>query len=175
MTENTRKSILAESIKDKEHEKYSFYPLSDLTTIIVTLMNAYEVERYDSHPNHGKGYPTVEANRPTSETKKVVIDTWLMNYGELQLEYNSALESMFLYGFGPSESRFKLNLPEGQDLDYIQVFADVLYEYRSQHEMKEMPYEELMDLLKKYITLSEDEILERKATIKEKQKEKNNY
>ena len=30
-------------------------------------------------------------------------------------------------------------------------------------------------LLKKYISLSEEEILERKATIKEKQKEKNNY
>lgn len=172
MTEEKRKSMMAESIIDKEHEKYSFYPLSDLTIIITTLMNAYETERYDAHINFGRGYPTIEANRKTSETKKVVIDTWLMDFGELQLEYNHALEAMFLYGFGPSESRFKLKLPEDQDLDYIQVFADVLYEYRAKHEIEKMPYDELMDLLKKYVTLSEDEILERKATIKEKQKEK---
>ena len=65
---------------------------------------------------------------------------------------------MQLFGFGPSDSRFKLNISKDDDLDYIQDFADVLYLYRSEHEIKKLTFDELDEMLKKYLEISKEEI-----------------
>ena len=146
MQTGKKESELSISIREKEQEKYSFYKLYEITHIVLTLMNAYEGEEYISKGKIEFGQADIEAKLPTEKTKRLKIDTSLINYIDLQLEYDLD-DAVLLFGFGPSESRFKLNLPKEQDLDYIQDFADVLYAYRSEHELKELPHDELDNLI----------------------------
>ena len=162
MSKDVKRSIIFEDIIEKEQEKYSFYKLDDIVKMVLTLMNAYEDEKYCSKGNLSYGHATIEAVEPTKETKKLVIDTWLLDYLGLQLDYEQK-ETLMLYGFGPSESRFKLKLDEKQDLDYIQVFADVLFDYRSKNEIEELSDRELESFLKKYLEISKEEIELRKS------------
>lgn len=161
MSKDINKSSIIGDIREKEQERYSFYKLEDLIYIVSKLMNAYEDGNYD-FIGRKNGYAVVgKTGKDQEQTKRVIINTWLMNYIDLKLEYNQD-DALELFGFGPSDSRFKLNLPEEQELDYIQDFADVLYEYRTNHEIKELPYEELADLIKRYLEISKDEIELRK-------------
>lgn len=163
MQTNRKESIIMSSIREKEHEKYSFYKKHELTHIILSLMDAFETEKYKSNGKLEYGNIEIEAEEATEYTKQFEVDTSLINYADLQLEYDLD-DAVLLFGFGPSESRFKLNLPKEQDLDYIQDFADVLYAYRSEHELKELPHDELDNLLKVYLELSQEEIEVRKRT-----------
>lgn len=161
MSKDMSESLIIQELKEKAHEKYSFYKLDDLIHIVSKLMNAYELENY-GFVGRSNGYAVIGDNQKGPEqTKIVVLNTWLMNYIDLQLEYKSD-EAIDLYGFGPRESRFKLNLPEDQSLDYIQDFADVLYAYREEHEIEELDFDELDDLIKKYLEISKEEIEARK-------------
>lgn len=157
MQTGKKESELSISIKEKEQEKYSFYKLYEITHIVLTLMNAYEGEEYISRGKIELGQANIEAKLPTKQTKRLKIDTSLINYIDLQLEYDLK-DAVQLFGFGPSNSRFKLNISKDDDLDYIQVFADVLYLYRSEHEIAKLPFDELDEMLKKYLEISKDEI-----------------
>lgn len=48
MQTNRKESIIMSSIREKEHEKYSFYKKHELTHIILSLMDAFETEKYKS-------------------------------------------------------------------------------------------------------------------------------
>ena len=157
MQTGKKESELSISIREKEQEKYSFYKLYEITHIVLTLMNAYEGEEYISKGKIEFGQADIEAKSPTEKTKRLKIDTSLINYIDLQLEYDLK-EAIQLFGFGPSDSRFKLNISKDDDLDYIQDFADVLYLYRSEHEIKELTFDELDEMLKKYLEISKEEI-----------------
>ena len=161
MQNNKKKSGISESIKDKYHEKYSFYKLHDLVYVILKLMNSYEIEKYKAIGKVQYGHVIIAAEKPTLETKQLTVDTPLIKYCDLQQEYEFN-EALTLFGFGPSDSRFKLNIPEKQGLDYIQDFADVLYDYRDKNEIKEFAGKDLEEFLLKYLELSKDEIELRK-------------
>ena len=161
MQNNKKESELSRSIKEKYQEKYSFYKLEDLVYIVVRLMNEYESETYHTVGKAQYGNIIIEAENPTLETKQITIDTPLIKYNGLQQEYEFK-EALILYGYGPSDSRFKLNLPENQDLDYIQYFAYLLYEYRDKYEIKEMSGKELDEFISKYLEISKEEIEKRK-------------
>ncbi len=162
MSQNKKESELKKSLEEKEHEKYSFYKIYDLVFIVLKLMNAYESEKYDVDKKKSRGNVIIKAAKPTSETKQVTIDTSILNYRGLQLEHDFH-DTLELYGFGPSQSRFKLDLKD-VNLDYIQDFADVLYEYRSENEITNLSQKELEELLNKYLEISQEEIECRKST-----------
>lgn len=161
MLRDINESPLYRSLIEREQEKYSFYKLHELIHIVLILMNAYEFESYQALSRPTYGTAIIEAEKPTDKTKRLILDTRLMDFIDLQLEYNQN-DMIQLFSFGPSESRFKLNLPENQDVNYIQDFADVLYEYRREHEIVDLPYDELDELLKKYLEISKEEIEIRK-------------
>ena len=170
MQTSKKESELSISIREKEQEKYSFYKLYEITHIVLTLMNAYEDEEYISKGKLEFGQADIEAKLPTKKTKQLKIDTSLINYIDLQLEYELK-DAIQLFGFGPSDSRFKLNISKDDNLDYIQDFADVLYLYRSEHEIRNMSFDELDEILKKYLEISREEIeLRSKSTSLQKVK-----
>ena len=156
MQNNKKESEISQSIKEKYQEKYSFYKLHDLVYMIIKLMNAYENKKYKSIGKVQYGHAIIVAEEPTLETKQLTIDTPLIKYNDLQQEYEFN-EALTLFGFGPSDSRFKLNIPENQNLDYIQEFADVLYDYRDKHELVELTGKELDEFLSKYIEITKEE------------------
>jgi hypothetical protein len=161
MQNDKKESRISQSIKEKYQERYSFYKLHDLVYIIVRLMNAYEDKKYKSIGKVEYGHAIIVAEEPTIETKQLTIDTPLMKYNDLQQEYEFN-EALTLFGFGPSDSRFKLNIPEDQKLDYIQDFADVLYDYRDKYELVEFSGKELDEFLSKYLEITKEEIELRK-------------
>ena len=70
---------------------------------------------------------------------------------------------------------FKICLGEDQDLEYIQDFADVLFEYRREHEITDLPFDELNDLIKRYIGIYQYEIETRKPMKKQNISDEKSY
>ena len=171
---NKKESSVFQELQEKDEERYSLYELNDLVHIILTLMEAYEEEAYHSIERLPIGKAIIEAYQPTDKTKRIVIDKPLIDYIDLKLEHTPD-EAMALFGFGPSNSRFKLELGEEQDLEYIQDFADVLFEYRREHEITDLPFDELNDLIKRYIGISQYEIDARKSKKKQNISDEKSY
>lgn len=69
MQTNRKESIIMSSIREKEHEKYSFYKKHELTHIILSLMDAFETEKYKSTGNLEYGNIEIEAEEVTEYTK----------------------------------------------------------------------------------------------------------
>lgn len=157
MEKEYRESDLMKSLKEAELEKYSFYKKYDLVYIVLKLMTAFEQQRYVPVSKLESDIIDIAAENPTTDTKKVKIDTSLLNYIDLKYDYDLD-DFTSLYGFGPRESRFNLNLPKDESLDYIQDFADVLYEYRRKNSLINLSQKELEELVKRYISISKDEI-----------------
>lgn len=160
MSNKVKESEIKRSIEESEIEKYSFYKIYDLAFVILKLMNAFETEKYTAVQRKQMGNVLIRAEKPSANTKQVLVDSSLINFRGLQQDYDFN-ETLELYAFGPSKSRFQLNLQD-ESLDYIQDFADVLYDYRSTHEIKELSQKELEEIINRYLAISKEEIEMRK-------------
>ena len=61
MLRNINESPIYRNIIEKEQEKYSFYKIHDLIHIVLTLMNAYEFENYQSIGRTSYDYAIITA------------------------------------------------------------------------------------------------------------------